>query len=108
MRISDWSSDVCSSDLMAEQRLQLERIDVAARRPPAPVAFVLPVAQQVLQTGIERLDGQAALAGGLGIVAHGREPARIAEVGGPSGRPSAQSLLAAGQQIPAPGREPPA
>src|SRR3546814_10422536 len=49
MRISDWSSDVCSSDLHREQRV-LERLDHAAIvRDPAEVAAA------VLRTGIVRI-----------------------------------------------------
>src|SRR3546814_6232070 len=36
MRISDWSSDVCSSDLLAKLRLVLARLQEAAQALPQP------------------------------------------------------------------------
>src|SRR3546814_13157830 len=40
MRISDWSSDVCSSDLQRIERRQRLHIDLAARAPQSVVTVV--------------------------------------------------------------------
>src|SRR3546814_5941981 len=42
MRISDWSSDVCSSDLRAPDPGQLERFAAAGPERPAVLALVVP------------------------------------------------------------------
>src|SRR3546814_17240708 len=66
MRISDWSSDVCSSDLFADPRLDIDRLD--ALQPTRPVmlaswtghgAIVNSAAQRALA-----LDLDAPVAGG--------------------------------------------
>src|SRR3546814_20429644 len=39
MRISDWSSDVCSSDLLADDATDIGDPGIVARRPHRPVGF---------------------------------------------------------------------
>src|SRR3546814_5876286 len=61
MRISDWSSDVCSSDLIAEARVVIHRLDDAASGLAAPdgsgIAATLKSLDSAAQE-IEQLAGQ--------------------------------------------------
>src|SRR3546814_2753782 len=45
MRISDWSSDVCSSDLPSEGRRRMTRVSLL-RAGISPLAFAVPAAAQ--------------------------------------------------------------
>src|SRR3546814_4501294 len=79
MRISDWSSDVCSSDLLAlaARFLAAEIIRRHAQHHEAPVAIGVP---DLLQVGVLR--GEAALRGGIdqqhGLAAELRHRQRFA------------------------------
>src|SRR3546814_9423023 len=39
MRISDWSSDVCSSDLLSKQAVAYRQMSLLLRRPPGREAY---------------------------------------------------------------------
>src|SRR3546814_2258995 len=76
MRISDWSSDVCSSDLIEIDHHQIDRADrmVAHRR--GVFGIVAHAEQPAMHLGVERLDAAVhhlGKAGEIGNVAH-REP----------------------------------
>src|SRR3546814_13739762 len=49
MRISDWSSDVCSSDLVGQQIRYVRRVDIDPRRHCALASDAVPVVEQALQ-----------------------------------------------------------
>src|SRR3546814_13203840 len=70
MRISDWSSDVCSSDLAEEQRWRLDHL----QHPEARLELLAAVAQEprpVLGTGDDALE----LRHHLAAVAHAQREA---------------------------------
>src|SRR3546814_15063289 len=59
MRISDWTSDVCSSDLLRVHPLQLaDQVLEAVRRHLGDPADALLVAQQVRDLLVEHLPGE--------------------------------------------------
>src|SRR3546814_2913912 len=65
MRISDWSSDVCSSDLEAQQVVTQRPLEVQARR----LAFVVPAADTAVARVAAFLDGRRAEEFVVGAVA---------------------------------------
>src|SRR3546814_2188290 len=68
MRISDWSSDVCSSDLVraeAQQVVTQRPLEVQARR----LAFVVPAADTAVARVAAFLDGRRAEESVVGAVA---------------------------------------
>src|SRR3546814_13591070 len=88
MRISDWSSDVCSSDLIEIDHHQIDRADrmVAHRR--GVFGIVAHAEQPAMHLGVERLDAAVhhlRKAGEIGNVAH-REPGVAQRLRGPPGR----------------------
>src|SRR3546814_8414108 len=93
MRISDWSSDVCSSDLVAEARLAVDHRTVAAadHRPGDPggpgdwaAGARRPVGGVRARTGLRQLPGAVPVLQGLpdaagapgGALAMGQRPGR--------------------------------
>src|SRR3546814_5714513 len=68
MRISDWSSDVCSSDLFSEEKVAALRLRDGAREACYPVAAVLDIAEMPavpdmvamhgLLSGVAVIDGE--------------------------------------------------
>src|SRR3546814_20288328 len=59
MRISDWSSDVCSSDLAARRLLPLRRGAVLGRRLRAGALFALPLLDLPQDSGRRRVCDQS-------------------------------------------------
>src|SRR3546814_15964376 len=71
MRISDWSSDVCSSDLDAGQALQaralVERTHEEVEQPGAHDAALAPGAEGAFGVDVETRAGQLLAALGVGL-----------------------------------------
>src|SRR3546814_18033316 len=71
MRISDWSSDVCSSDLDAGQALQaralVERTHEEVEQPGAHDAALAPGAEGTFGVDVETRAGQQLVALGVGL-----------------------------------------
>src|SRR3546814_20223539 len=71
MRISDWSSDVCSSDLVERQAVAAARLplDGAKAADPARDAFVERYLRRGIDAGVERksLSGESGAEGGYAV-----------------------------------------
>src|SRR3546814_12313488 len=90
MRISDWSSDVCSSDLRKPARLDIEQrmIDLDRRAPEQP--FLQLMAGRAISVGVVIKDKPRLLLAlaRQGQVTHGRDVDRLVAVEGADARRS--------------------
>src|SRR3546814_12552250 len=96
MRISDWSSDVCSSDVGPDRAAvydQMDRAAVASTASAAVVAHPATAADVLAERyGIDELDADPRRRRALGGHDRDRAPAALAALGATAARPPCGSL----------------